>query len=156
VATADDAASLLFAVLTAAGALTVLRAGSLSDRVGRKPIVYAAGALMVVTGVVFTLTASYAVALLAALVFGLGYGAYQSVDWALGTSVLPDRTAHARDMGIWHIAMVAPQVFMVANGFIVSNANAVSANSGYRIVFLIVIAFFALGTVFVSRVRSVR
>jgi MFS family permease len=154
--TPDDAAAILLAVLTVAGASTVLAAGRLSDRIGKKPVVYVAGALMTVTGIVFALTASFPVAVLAAVIFGLGYGAYQSVDWALGTSVLPDKTAHARDMGVWHVAMVAPQILQAANGPVVGAVNASSANAGYRLIFLVVIAFFVLGTVFVSRVRGVR
>ena len=39
------------------------------------------------------------------IVFGLGYGAYISVDWALATDVLPSMDDYARDMGVWHVAL---------------------------------------------------
>jgi MFS family permease len=90
------------------------------------------------------------------LLFGLGYGAFVSVDWALGTSVLPDERRHARDMGVWHIAMVFPQLFQSLFGFILDSSNKASHNSGYLILFLIAVTFFVLGSVFVSRVRNVK
>jgi len=43
------------------------------------------------------------------VLFGLGYGAYYSVDWALGCDVLPNKDDAAKDMAVWNIAMVLPQ-----------------------------------------------
>ena len=38
------------------------------------------------------------------LIFGLGYGAYQAVDWGRWPSdVLPSESDYAKDMGIWHV-----------------------------------------------------
>ena len=52
----------------------------------------------------------YAIALVIGAVFGIGYGAYTSVDWALATDVLPNMDDAAKDMGIWHIALTVPQL----------------------------------------------
>lgn len=38
---------------------------------------------------------------------GVGYGAYQAVDWALALDVLPKGSNIAKDMGVWHVAMVS-------------------------------------------------
>jgi len=43
------------------------------------------------------------------IAFGLGYGIYQAVDWALGTDVLPHKDQPAKDLGVWHISWVLPQ-----------------------------------------------
>jgi len=71
-------------------------------------------------------------------------------------SVLPDETKHARDMGVWHIALVFPQLFQGIFGQILDAGNRALPNGGYPILFTVAIVFFVLGTVFVSRVRGVR
>ena len=47
-------------------------------------------------------------ALLAAVLFGMGYGAYIAVDQALITQVLPKARDRAKDLGIINIAIVCP------------------------------------------------
>jgi MFS family permease len=42
--------------------------------------------------------------------FGIGFGAFSVMDWALATDVLPNKEEFAKDMGIWSLAMVLPQV----------------------------------------------
>ncbi|MCL6569966.1 MAG: MFS transporter, partial [Meiothermus silvanus] len=150
------ALGIILLLLSLAGAVTAIVGGVLSDRIGKKRIVFLAGGIMASAAVGFALTQSYALAVLIGLVFGLGYGAYISVDWALATSVLPDPSKHARDMGIWHMALVFPQLFQGLFGQILDAGNRASPGGGYPILFAIAVIFFALGTVFVSRVRGVR
>lgn len=45
-----------------------------------------------------------------AFVYFCGWGAYQAVDWALALRVLPKRETAGKDMGIWHVALVLPQI----------------------------------------------
>jgi MFS family permease len=152
---AELALTLLLVMLVTA-AVTAVVSGGLSDRIGKKPVVMFAGLFMAVSALGFGLVKIYPLAILMGLLFGLGYGAFVSVDWALGTSVLPDERRHARDMGVWHIAMVFPQLFQGLFGFILDSSNKASQNSGYLILFLIAVTFFVLGSVFVSRVRTVK
>ncbi len=104
----------------------------------------------------FALVKMYALAIAFGLIFGLGYGAFVSVDWALATSVLPNAAKHARDMSVWHIALVFPQLFQGPLGQILDAGNKASPNGGYPILFGIAVTFFALGTFFVSRIRNVK
>lgn len=153
---ADLALAALLVLLSLTAALTSITSGPYSDRVGKKPVIYFAGAVMGVAALGFALTQDFAVAALAALVFGLGYGAYVSVDWAMATSVLPDASKHARDMGVWHVALVFPQLFQGVFGQILDAGNRASPNGGYPVLFAVAVTFFVLGTVFISRVRGVR
>jgi hypothetical protein len=42
--------------------------------------------------------------------FGVGFGAFATMDWAMATDVLPHPHEFAKDMGIWSLAIVLPQV----------------------------------------------
>ena len=88
---AQQTGILLF-IITLMSIPTSIIAGSLSDRCGRKPLVYISAAVMAVASTIIiavglfpSLTFTFSVAAL----FGLGYGAYMAVDWALGIDVLP-------------------------------------------------------------------
>jgi MFS family permease len=89
-------------------------------------------------------------ALIAAAVLGLGFGVYLSVDQALITQVLPSAEDRARDLGIINIANSAPQVLGPALAFPI-----VAYLGGYPTLYLIVAAVTVLGSVLVTRIRSV-
>ena len=133
--------------------------GRLSDRHGRKRFVYASGGLQAFVAVVFIALYPTAVPLVLALgaVYGVGYGLYIAVDWALACDTLPQRDASAKDMGLFHVALSLPgNIVPAVAGLVLSAVNAHQANAGYRVVFSFAIVFFLLGTVLVRRVRSVR
>lgn len=83
--------------------------GHLSDRWGRKPVVYFANGFMAFTCLALAFCRTLESTLFVGVLFGAGYGAYISVDWALGTDVLPNKKEAAKDMAVWHIAMTLPQ-----------------------------------------------
>jgi MFS family permease len=133
--------------------------GLLSDRIGRKVFVYASGALMTLVIIVFVVLYpnQQAFVLGAGVLFGVGYGLYYAVDWALACDTLPDRQRPAKDMGLFHVSFTLPQVFVpFVAGITLDAFNRQAANAGYRVIFGGAAAFYLLGTVFVSRIRSVR
>jgi len=88
----------------------------LSDRFGRKPVIYGG---MVLTGIGLLGLALAPNPVLAIALFvpaGIGIGAFLSVDWALMTDVIPKHTS-ARYMGILNAgtAMATP-VYLVVGG----------------------------------------
>ncbi|HRJ97220.1 MAG TPA: MFS transporter [Fimbriimonadaceae bacterium] len=99
----------LIGVVLVGSALSAVVAGRLSDRVGRKRIVYLANGLMALMCLGFALCNTLEQVVGVAIIFGLGYGAYISVDWALGTDVLPKAEDAAKDMAVWHVSMTLPQ-----------------------------------------------
>lgn len=142
---------MIFAVST-----TVL-AGKFSDRIGRKKLVYAAGALMTIVCIIFIFSQTFIGALVAAAFFGLGYGAYTSVDWALATDVLPPTDQYGKDMGIWTAAGILPQVVgTVLAGGILTALHALSPHQGYSVLFAVMVVLFAAGTVFIYQVKGAR
>jgi MFS family permease len=138
----------------------IMVAGAQSDRIGRKPLVYASGALMALASLAFVF-AGYGRSLpwmfAVGAMFGIGYGAYQAVDWALAIDVLPPGGDAGRDMGIWHVALVLPQVLAPAlSGLLLAAFKPVTPVIGYTVVFAVTAVWFVLGTVLVSRVRGAR
>jgi len=98
----------------------------------------------------------YDLLLALALVFGLFYGVYLAVDWALVADVLKDPEAHATDMGLWQTAIVVPQVLAGAFGRPLDLLNAQTPGLGYQVLYLLAALFFLLGAFGVAGVRRSR
>lgn len=160
--TAEAAVSFFIPALLVGAVITTLVAGVLSDKYGRKRMVYLAGALMGIVCFVFIFSHSFTLAVLMGIVFGLGYGAYTSVDWALVSDVLPSVDDYAKDMGIWHVADVLPQIVAGSiAGIMLDNFQRIGAahnmpNLGYTVIFLMAAVFFVLGTIFVAKIKGAR
>jgi MFS family permease len=158
----------LLAVI-AGGVIPAIVGGAMSDRMGRrKPFVYVSGAIQALAAsvVIFSLVSSTLALYAVGLLFGIGYGLYYAIDWALACDVLPDReNGSGRDMAIWHVSLTLPQVVAPAlAALLLTYLNethhilgmATGHNLGFRVVFGSAALWFTLGTVFVSRIRGVR
>ena len=145
-------------ILSLTSLVSAILAGWLSDRLGRKRMVYFAGGLMALVGLVFVVTQSLPIILAAAAIFGLGYGAYISVDWALVADVLPSRKHYARDMGVWNISLSLPQVIAPVLGgpLIDSMAKTGHPTLGFQLLFGMSILYCLLGTMTVHYIRGVK
>ncbi len=161
--TAESAVSFFLITLLIGAIASTLVAGQLSDKHGRKLMVYVSGALQGLVALMLIPFHDFTLAVMLGIVFGLGYGAYESVDWALASDVLPSED-YAKDMGVWHISQVLPQ--MIATPFagffldtfqkIGRQPNVNQPTLGYTVIFLMAIVYFVFGTVFVSKIRGVR
>jgi MFS family permease len=143
-------------ILTAVYAATVLAtavtAGLWSDHVGRrKPFVLASGLVMAVASGVLAVWPTWFGAVLAALVFGIGFGGYASVDFALLTEVLPTASDRGKDLGIINIADALPQVLAPAVA-----APIVAYLGGYPALYAVSALVALAGGVLVQRIRAVR
>lgn len=160
VANPEEQSSYLVGIIIVTGIPTSIWAGSLSDRYGRKPLVYLSGGLMAVVSLLYVAVAffpSLIFTFIMGALFGIGYGAYQAVDWALAIDVLPAGEDVAKDMGIWHVAMVLPQILAPAiTGLTLNLLKPTSLLLGYTVVFLLTALWFFLGTFFVRHIRSAR
>lgn len=160
----DAAAATSFFVLAllVGAILSSLVAGTLSDRYGRKLMVYISGGLQALVVAVFIFYGNFELAVIMGIVFGLGYGAYQAVDWALASDVLPSADDYAKDMGVWHISFTLPQVLAVPIGGVLLDTfqrigrQSGQPNLGYTVLFVLAVLYFVLGTVLVRQVRGAR
>src|SRR5258708_20079875 len=95
-------------ILSLTSLVSALAAGWLSDRFGRKRIVYISGTFMALVGLIFIVTQSLPIVLAAGAIFGLGYGAYVSVDWALVAHALPSHHNYSPHLGVSNFSFLIP------------------------------------------------
>ncbi|WP_034383422.1 MFS transporter [Deinococcus sp. YIM 77859] len=151
----ETSTSIMLVCIIAGSIASALIGGRISDRVGRKPVIYVAGTVMAAAALLLLVAPGYPAALVLAVVFGLGFGAFTSVDWALGSDALPSASSYARDMGIWHVAFVAPQLSSAPQGALLDWGNTQGPNVGYTLVFGGAALFFLAGVVLVRNVPEV-
>ena len=107
--TAADGLLILILIYTGCVVVASIVGGIISDRRGRrKMMVTVSGLLMAAAALLLAFEQTWTAALGAAVLFGLGYGAYIAVDQALITQVLPTARDRAKDLGIINIAIVCP------------------------------------------------
>ncbi len=136
---------------------TSLLAGWASDRWGRKSLVYLSGIMMAVVCLIFILFQNQYAALLAGAFFGVGYGAYTSVDWALTTDVLPPTDEAGKFMGIWSAVGILPQVVgITVGGVILQILQTLPNHLGYTSLFVLTVIYIALGTLVIRQVKGTR
>jgi MFS family permease len=97
-------ASLLAMISQLSAAIIATPAGHLSDRFGRKPLVYASCILMALVYVGFALMPKVDLVLWLGVGYGLGNGMFLSVDYALACDTLPSLESAAQGMGVWGVA----------------------------------------------------
>jgi MFS family permease len=149
--TAADGLLILILIYTGCVVLTSIVGGVISDRTGRrKLLVTVSGLLMAAAAMLLTFWETWPSALGAAVLYGMGYGAYIAVDQALITQVLPQARDRAKDLGIINIAIVCPY----AVGALIA-APLVSL-AGYPTLFGATAVVAIAASVGVWRIKSVR
>jgi MFS family permease len=114
--------------------------------------------IMAVCALYFALVAfrpSLALIVLVILIYAAAFGAYQAVDWALALKVLPSAEAAGKDMGIWHISLVLPQILgpAVTGGMITAVKASFGDPTAYATAFGIGALWLMLSAALVTRVR---
>jgi MFS family permease len=141
---------ILIVIYTVCVVLTAIIGGVISDRIGkRKMIVTVSGALMGLAALLLTFEENWDAALVAAVLFGMGFGAYLAVDQALITQVLPAAADRAKDLGIINIAIVGPAAIGAAI------AGPLVILGGYPTLFAGTAIVAALASIFVWKIKSV-
>lgn len=149
-------------MLLGAGALFAIPASMwgvrLADRHGIVRIVRLASWIMAATVIGYVLVALQPSLFLVAplvIVYAAAYGAYQAVDWALALRVLPSRDAAGKDMGVWHVSMVLPQILGPAGtGWLISWAKAaIWPSFAYVLAFVLAALWLVLAAALVDRIQ---
>ncbi len=143
--------TLVQAVMTV---LCSLLAGRLSDRWRRRKPIAMAGSVLQGLGLwMVAMADSYTLLLCGVAVAGIGHGAYEGVDLALVTEVLPDRDQHAaKDLGLLNVANALPQVVVP----LVAPSILATSHWNYALLFLAAGAVPVVGAIFLLPVKGAR
>ncbi len=141
------------AVVAVFTAIATIPSGIISNRVGRKPMIYLAAAVGSVGLVVAALAPSPVILLVGATLIGIGSGTFLAVDWALMTDIIP-KASSGRFMGISNLAvgLAGPVAALVAGPIIDVVGGTAETADGPRAAFLAGVAFFTLAAVFLRPV----
>lgn len=166
----NSVAPILMAAILFASSISGVVGGIISDRIGRKKVVYYANSGIAIGAIGFTFCTTVPQTLVVGILFGLAYGAYISVDWALGTEVLPSKDNAAKEMAVWHIAMTLPQTIgapiagyaLAAYGSTKEVIPGIEdpvvhySGNGYITIFMMCAVCCGLGAILLRNVRGVR
>jgi MFS family permease len=90
---------------------------------------------------------------------GVGFGSFQSVDFALVMDVLPQEKDKAKDIAVWHQALILPNALATpVGGLILDYFQQVDCRIGlgYIILFAVTAVYFCLSGLFVMKIKRAR
>ena len=116
---AQDAANgtntLLLVVVVVANLIAIVPSARMSDRIGRKPVIYASCVVGAIGLLIAAGAPSVPFLFVGAFLFGASAGTFLAVDWALITDIIP-RASSGRYMGLSNVATGSSTVLAVMTG----------------------------------------
>jgi MFS family permease len=149
---------LIISGLIVAGVLiSTFPAARLSDRVGRKPPIYAACLIGAAGMTIMVIAPHVFVSAAGALIVGIAAGMFLAVDWALMTDIIP-KAAAGKFMGFSNLATGLAGVFALASGGTLVDLidGKVQGPVGPRAAYGLAVGFFAVGALLLRQVDPTR
>ncbi len=139
---------MLLVVVVVANLVVIIPSSRLSDRIGRKPIIWAACGVGAAGVTIVALAPSIPVALVGAFLFGASQGTFLAVDWALMTDIIP-RISGGRYMGLSNVATGASTPIAIALGGTMLDlvTRAGGSEISPRVVFMLAVLAFGVAAV---------
>lgn len=151
-----DTLLLLLGIVAACLTLSVLPASRLSDRIGRKPVIYGSCALGAMGLTIGAFAPILPVAFLGAALFAASAGAFLAVDWALISELVP-KASTGRYMGISNVATASAGTVTLAVGgaLVMDNVNRwLGYGTGPRAALLVGVLCYLAGALLLIPVRE--
>ncbi|MEX1171438.1 MAG: MFS transporter [Chloroflexota bacterium] len=134
--------TLLVGLVAIGTLITIVPAARISDRVGRKKVIYVSCAVGALGMALVAAAPSFPLALLGAVTYGLSAGIFLAVDWALMTDIIP-KAAAGRYMGLSNVATASAGVLAIAIGGTLMDL--VGGGDGPRAALWMAVALFGAG-----------
>jgi MFS family permease len=139
----------MLVTIVIANVLAIVPSARLSDRIGRKPVIYASCAIgFVGVALVAVAPAVFPFALIGGALFGASAGTFLAVDWALMTDIIP-KASSGRYMGLSNVATTSSTLFGVATAGVVLDLvnRATSEGVGPRAAFLLAAGYYVISAI---------
>lgn len=133
--------------------ITVVPAARLSDRIGRKKVIYLSCAIGATGVALVALAGSFPLALVGSVTYGLSAGIFLAVDWALMTDIIP-KASSGRYMGLSNVATASAGVLAIAIGGTLMDV--VGSGEGPRAALWMAVALFGVGAALLGPVDERR
>ncbi len=133
--------------------ITVIPAARLSDRIGRKKVIYISCLIGAVGVALVALAGSFPLALLGSVTYGLSAGIFLAVDWALMTDIIP-KASSGRYMGLSNVATASAGVLAIAVGGTLMDV--IGGGDGPRAALWMAVGLFAVGALLLRPVDERR
>ncbi|GBG26468.1 Sucrose transport protein SUT4 [Hondaea fermentalgiana] len=156
---ATTRAAILFAPVFCTALISSLSVGRLTDLNGgkRKTLLITSSIVLGMCSFGVAFIENFIVAMVFMLIFGTAMGTFMSLDYALVCDVLPSTANVARDLGVWHISIVLPQLVAAPiAGALLDVMNNLGGKHGlphvgYSLIFIVAaIYFFAASACFLK------
>ncbi|MGQ9492417.1 MAG: MFS transporter [Anaerolineae bacterium] len=136
--------------------LSALPSGWLSDRLGRKPLVVLAGVVAAIGTFLLLLAKDMTMVTISGVIIGLSAGIFMTVNWALGTDLVP-ATEAGLYLGVSNLAGAGAGIVGAGIGGPMADFfNAYQSGLGYFVIFGIYGALFILSAVTLLKVKAQR
>ncbi len=150
---AGNSFNLMVGLVALGTVLTVVPAARLSDRIGRKKVIYLSCAIGAAGVALVAFAPSFPLALVGAVTYGLSAGIFLAVDWALMTDIIP-KASSGRYMGLSNVATASAGVLAIAFGGVLMDA--VGGGAGPRAALWMAVALFGVGALLLRPVDERR
>ena len=146
---------ILLILVVVGNLIAIIPSARISDRIGRKPVIYASCAIGFAGVTIAALAPTVGLALVGGFLFGASAGMFLAVDWALMTDIIP-RAASGRYMGLSNVATGSSTLLAVASGGLLLDAinAAFGVGSGPRAAYLLGALFYVVAAVLLRRVQE--
>jgi len=128
--------------------------GILSDKVGRKKLLAAAGFLAVLGTIILVFSRTIPMVMVSGVFLGLGTGTFMAANWALGTDLVPKEDA-GRYLGISNLAGAGAGIIGSSiGGPLADYFNAIQPGLGYPVIFALYGGLFLLSVLLLPRIKT--
>ena len=135
----------MLVTIVVANVLAIIPSARLSDRIGRKPVIYGSCVIGFMGVTLAALAPAVPLAIVGGALFGASAGTFLAVDWALMTDIIP-KASSGRYMGLSNVATTSSTVIAVATGGLLLDAVNISVGlgAGPRAAFLLGAAYYVI------------